>query len=101
MPSLIILLKKMFEQTPNARYYNVDILKYQLKPCFGAKFSPLQIVSHWRCDSQSARLRIDYKYNPSALSSIESLKNVSFTVNMEGNVQDMQTEPEALWLVSK
>lgn len=91
-------IRKLCEQSPNSRYYNVEILKYQLK-LKGVTFCPLQIVSHWKCEPNSTGLRIDYKYNPCAMSSIESLRNVKFSTNVDGNVQSLKCVPNASWLV--
>lgn len=98
MDGLIKSLKQLFEKSPAARYYNVDILKYQLDTASGTQSCPLQVVSHWKCEPQSTCLKIDYKYNPYALSSLEPLRNVAFSVKVDG-VQDFQSKPQANWCV--
>lgn len=40
MPNLISHLKKVAEQKPQATYYNVDMLKYQVTWDFESSFSP-------------------------------------------------------------
>ena len=90
-------MKKSFEQTPNARYFYLDILKYQVKGCPGAKSCPLQVVSHWKCDPHSTGLKVEYKYNPSALSTVEPLTNVSFGVFIDAEVTDVQGKPQPSW----
>lgn len=99
MEGLIQSLKKSFEKSPAARYFNVDILKYQLQTSPGIQSCPLQVVTHWKCEPQTTCLKIDYKYNPYALSSLEPLKNVSFTVKLDANVLDFQSKPKAEWFV--
>jgi len=89
-------LQKLLVQNPKARYYNVDILKYQLKT-LGAKSCPLQVVSHWKCETQSTFLKIEYKYNPGALSSMKSIKNATFNVNVRAQVTGAQGKPQPLW----
>jgi hypothetical protein len=94
MSALIVLLKNNAEQNPNASYFNVDILKYQvsidaanhyfirftktnevsaqIKPKPGAASCPLHLVAFWKCESQQTDLRIDYKYNSHAMESTQS-----------------------------
>lgn len=100
MDGLIQNLKQLFERSPAARYYNVDILKYQLETTPGTQNCPLQVVTHWKCEPQTTCLKIDYKYNPYALSSLEPLRNVSFSVKVD-NVLDFQSKPQANWFVFK
>ena len=94
---LISHLKKSFEQTPNARYFYLDILKYQVKPCPGAKSCPLQVVTHWKCEPHSTGLKVEYKYNPAALSNMEPLVNVSFGVMVDAEVTEVQGKPQPTW----
>ena len=98
MDGLVQSLKQLFEKSPAARYYNVDILKYQLDTASGTQSCPLQVVSHWKCEPQATCLKIDYKYNPYALSSLEPLRNVAFSVRVDG-VLDFQSKPQANWFV--
>lgn len=97
MPALTLHLRRLHEQTPNARYYNVDVMKYQIKTLAGAKSAPLQLVSYWRCGSNATCLKIDYKYNASALTKLEPLRNVTISANVEGEVINMQAQPNATW----
>lgn len=94
---LLHSLKQTVEQTPNARYYFLDILKYQLKNSSGADSCPLQVVSHWKCEPNVTGLKVDYKYNPSALSSLQPLRDVTFSVHIDGNVTDVQGKPQPVW----
>ncbi|RWS26264.1 F-BAR domain only protein 2-like protein, partial [Leptotrombidium deliense] len=101
MNGLTNSLRKLFELSPSARYYNVDMLKYKLKCAPGAKGSPLHVVTHWKCDSVNTGLKIDYKYNPYALSSLEPLKNVVFSAFVDGSVTNCESKPVAEWNSSK
>ena len=85
------------DQAPNARYYYLDVLKYQVKNSPSAESCPLQVVSHWKCEPSTTGLKIDYKYNPSALSSLEPLRQVVFSVPIDGNVMDAQGKPQPEW----
>jgi hypothetical protein len=101
LPGLLQCLRRSFEQAPFARYYNVDVLKYQLNRSCGASSCPLQVVTHWKCELQSTCLKIDYKYNPNALSSVEPLRNVIFNATVDAQVIDMQSKPNAVWYAAK
>ncbi|UXI18148.1 STE20-related kinase adapter protein alpha [Sarcoptes scabiei] len=92
-------LKRLHEQSPNARYYNLDIIKYQVQSTPGAVNAPLQIVSHWKCDEHTTNLKIDFKYNQLAFkySPCQSLKNVLFTANIDSNVISMASQPFGKW----
>jgi len=92
-------LQKLLVQSPKARYYNVDILKYQLKS-IGSKSCPLQIVSHWKCEPQATCLKVEYKYNHAAISSLKPIKNVNFSVNIDAAVSGVQGKPQPIWNTS-
>lgn len=95
--SMINCLRKLMEQSPSARYYNIDIAKYQLKSLPGAKSCPFQVVAHWKCEPQTTGLKIEYKYNSSALSTLEPLRNVIISVVIDAHVTDVQGKPQPNW----
>ncbi|KAJ8950393.1 hypothetical protein NQ314_007933, partial [Rhamnusium bicolor] len=97
MSALSLLLKKQSEQNPSASYFNVDILKYQIKPKLGANSCPFQLVAYWKCSSAHTDLKIDYKYNSHAMSSPTPLLNVTVAVPVPGIVKHVQTKPIAQW----
>ncbi|AWP10686.1 putative cAMP-specific 3'-5'-cyclic phosphodiesterase 4B [Scophthalmus maximus] len=91
MPNLISHLKKVSEQKPQATYYNVDMLKYQV--CAqGLQSTPLNLAVSWRCEPTSTDLRIDYKYNGEAMTTATALNNVQFLVPVDGGVSKLQAE---------
>uniref|UniRef100_A0A3B5Q5E1 SH3GL interacting endocytic adaptor 1 n=1 Tax=Xiphophorus maculatus TaxID=8083 RepID=A0A3B5Q5E1_XIPMA len=89
MPNLISHLKKVAEQKPQATYYNVDMLKYQVSTN-GLQSAPLNLAVSWRCEPTSTDLRIDYKYNGEAMSTPMALNNVQFLVPIDGGVSKLQ-----------
>lgn len=97
MPALTALLRKQYEQTSNASYFNIDILKYHIKSDSGANNTPLHLVAYWKCESATTDVRIDYKYNPSALASPASITNITIIVPVDGGVTDMQSKPSGTW----
>ncbi|XP_054874860.1 SH3-containing GRB2-like protein 3-interacting protein 1 isoform X4 [Amphiprion ocellaris] len=97
MPNLISHLKKVAEQKPQATYYNVDMLKYQVS-VQGPQSTPLNLAVSWRCEPTSTDLRIDYKYNGEAMSTAMALNNVQFLVPVDGGVSKLQAVlPPAAW----
>ncbi|XP_054644947.1 SH3-containing GRB2-like protein 3-interacting protein 1 isoform X12 [Dunckerocampus dactyliophorus] len=97
MPNLIAHLKKVSEQKPQATYYNVDMLKYQVS-VQGPVSTPLNLAVSWRCEPTSTDLRIDYKYNGEAMSTPMALNNVQFLVPVDGGVSKLQAVlPPAAW----
>lgn len=97
MLALTSLLRRQSEKNPNASYFNVDILKYQVKPKFGAASCPFQLVAYWKCEKQHTDLKIDYKYNLHAMSSPSPLLNVSVHVPINGVVQNVIAMPHCTW----
>ncbi|CAH1393092.1 unnamed protein product [Nezara viridula] len=98
MSALTALLRRQSEQNPNASYFNVDILKYQIKPKVGAESCPLQLVAYWKREVNQTNLKIDYKYNSHAMSSPSPLLNLTIAVPVDGGVTNMQTKPAAHWV---
>ncbi|KFO23207.1 SH3-containing GRB2-like protein 3-interacting protein 1, partial [Fukomys damarensis] len=97
MPNLMTHLKKVSEQKPQATYYNVDMLKYQVS-AQGIQSTPLNLAVNWRCEPASTDLRIDYKYNSDAMATAVALNNVQFLVPVDGGVTKLQAMlPPAIW----
>uniref|UniRef100_A0A8D2KRR7 SH3GL interacting endocytic adaptor 1 n=1 Tax=Varanus komodoensis TaxID=61221 RepID=A0A8D2KRR7_VARKO len=97
MLNLMNHLKKVSEQKPQATYYNVDMLKYQVS-AQGIQSTPLNLAVNWRCDPTSTDLRIDYKYNIEAMTTPVALNNVQFLVPIDGGVTKLQAVlPPAIW----
>ncbi|XP_066548168.1 SH3-containing GRB2-like protein 3-interacting protein 1 isoform X2 [Amia ocellicauda] len=101
MPNLMTHLKKVAEQKPQATYYNVDMLKYQVS-AQGIQSTPMNLAVSWRCEPGSTDLRIDYKYNSEAMTTPVALNNVQFLVPVDGGVTKLQAVlPPAAWNVEQ
>ncbi|XP_066536842.1 SH3-containing GRB2-like protein 3-interacting protein 1 [Hoplias malabaricus] len=97
MPNLMTHLKKVADQRPQATYYNVDMLKYQVS-AQGIQSTPLNLAVSWRRDANSTDLRIDYKYNTEAMPSPVPLNNIQFMVPVDGGVTKVLAMlPPATW----
>uniref|UniRef100_A0A9J7YJ86 SH3GL interacting endocytic adaptor 1 n=1 Tax=Cyprinus carpio carpio TaxID=630221 RepID=A0A9J7YJ86_CYPCA len=97
MSNLLSHLKKVAEQKPQATYYNVDMLKYQVF-AQGIQSTPLNLAVSWRGDANSTDLRIDYKYNLEAMPTPTPLTNIQFVAAVDGGVNKLQAMlPPATW----
>ncbi|KAH8358798.1 hypothetical protein KR093_002523 [Drosophila rubida] len=98
MAALTALLRRQAENNPNASYFNVDILKYQVHTKPGASSCPFQLVSYWKCEPSYTALKVDYKYNNHAMASASPLLNVTLSVPVNGSVRNVQSKPHSSWL---
>uniref|UniRef100_A0A3B4ZEB2 MHD domain-containing protein n=1 Tax=Stegastes partitus TaxID=144197 RepID=A0A3B4ZEB2_9TELE len=97
MPNLMSHLKKVAEQKPQATYYNVDMIKYQVST-EGIQSTPLNLAVSWRGDATNTDLRIDYKYNTEAMAAPVPLHNIHFLVPVDGGIAKLQAMiPPATW----
>ncbi|XP_076000576.1 SH3-containing GRB2-like protein 3-interacting protein 1 [Genypterus blacodes] len=97
MPNLLSHLKRVAEQKPQATYYNVDMIKYQVS-AEGIQSTPLNLAVSWRGDTNSTDLRIDYKYNAQAMAAPMPLHNIHFLVPVNGGMAKLQAMiPPATW----
>ncbi|XP_076244595.1 F-BAR domain only protein 2 isoform X7 [Calliopsis andreniformis] len=98
MSALTTLLRKQAEQNPSASYFNVDILKYQIKCKEGAGSCPFQLVAYWKCETTHTDLKIDYKYNSRAMASPSPLLNLNVAAPIDGGFKSLNSKPQAQWL---
>ncbi|XP_012945405.1 F-BAR domain only protein 2 [Aplysia californica] len=97
MSNLVDHLKQQGDQNKAASYFNIDILKYQVKSQPGVESTPLPLVVYWKCEDNATDFRLDYRYNPSAMSAPVTLKNVNVAVPVDGGVTKMQSLPNGQW----
>ncbi|XP_017062152.1 F-BAR domain only protein 2 isoform X2 [Drosophila ficusphila] len=98
MGALTALLRRQADNNPTASYFNVDILKYQVRTKPGASSCPFQLVSYWKCESSYTALKVDYKYNNHAMANASPLLNVTLSVPVNGSVRNVQSKPHSAWL---
>ncbi|XP_011637549.1 F-BAR domain only protein 2 isoform X4 [Pogonomyrmex barbatus] len=98
MSALTTLLRRQAEQNPSASYFNVDILKYQIKCKEGASSCPFQLVAYWKCETTHTDLKIDYKYNSRAMASPSPLLNLHVAAPIDGGFKSFNSKPPAQWL---
>ncbi|XP_063219184.1 F-BAR domain only protein 2-like isoform X2 [Bacillus rossius redtenbacheri] len=97
MTALTTHLRWQAEKNPAASYYNVEVLKYKVKPKKGAGSCPFQLVAYWKCEPTRTSLRIDYKYNSHAMAAPSPLLNVVVSAPVEGGFVSLQANPIAEW----
>ncbi|XP_065657173.1 F-BAR domain only protein 2 isoform X8 [Hydra vulgaris] len=91
------LIKQSTEQGSKASYYNIDILKYQVR-CNGASSLPLQLTANWQCEKEITSFKVAYKVNDTCMSSPVSLTNVSIIAPVNGEAAMVQSKPAAIWI---
>ncbi|XP_076812466.1 F-BAR domain only protein 2-like isoform X1 [Clavelina lepadiformis] len=95
MSSLISCVKKMTESNPNAPYYNVSVLSYQLNSQSGRDLVPLHLASRWKLEENLTEVNVDYSYNSKSFST--PLKNIQVIVPVDGGVTNADSTPAAIW----
>jgi hypothetical protein len=98
MSSLSEHLRRQAEQNKNAAYFNIDILKYQVKSRPGFGSVPLQLATFWQYSTETqADFRLDYSYSTAALSSPCPLSNVGVILSVDAPIALMQSQPPGTW----
>ncbi|XP_046561637.1 F-BAR domain only protein 2-like [Haliotis rubra] len=98
MGALVDHLRHQGEQNKTASYFNIDIIKYQVRAEPGVESTPLPLVVYWKCEDKNTEYRLDYRYNASSMASPATLKNVLVAVNINGGVTKMNEEnSRATW----
>lgn len=98
MPAVAEHLKRQTDQHKVASYFNIDILKYQIKTSAVAMESvPLQLESYWKCEPRHTDFHLNYKFNGTAMMPHATLSKVTVTVPVDGNVTNVQSKPNASW----
>lgn len=69
------------------------LFNFQVKPKPGVESTPLPLVVYWKTDNNMTDYRLDYRYNPSAMSTPVTIKNVNVAVPVEGELVKMQSIP--------
>jgi hypothetical protein len=83
------------KQKPDANFYNVDIVRYELKSEF---VPPLILRSYWKTGPEETGIRVDYNLNEISGNTIidKPLLNITFTTKLEGeNIELTNSSPPA------
>uniref|UniRef100_A0A914Z6R6 MHD domain-containing protein n=1 Tax=Panagrolaimus superbus TaxID=310955 RepID=A0A914Z6R6_9BILA len=83
------------KQKPDSNFYNVDIVRYELKSDF---VPPLILRSYWKMGSEETGIRVDYNLNETAANTIidKPLLNITFTTKIDGeNAELTNSSPPA------
>lgn len=74
-------LKKMHDHSPASRYYNVDVLRYQIAPLKSIEECPLLACAYWKMDANMVKMRIDFKHSSKSGIKLDCLREISFTAS--------------------
>lgn len=86
--SLVTQLRSMYDKCPSSRYYNVDILRYQICPVSSISEAPLQVCAYWSIQDQLVKLRIDFKHSIESGFNLDRLREVTFSVKLAELIPD-------------
>uniref|UniRef100_A0A158R608 FCH domain only protein 2 n=1 Tax=Syphacia muris TaxID=451379 RepID=A0A158R608_9BILA len=78
---------------PDAPFYNVEVLRYEL--C-DAEAPPLSLASYWKLDKDNTDIRIDYHLNQDSLVQ-NALLNLTFSTKVNGGVISVNADPKEEW----
>lgn len=92
-PLLANWLSTQFKDKPNAPFYNVEILRYELLDV-GAP--PLYLATYWKLDKENTDIRIDYRLNPNSPVQ-NALLNLTFSTKVNGGVTNITADPKEEW----
>lgn len=106
--------KKQYQRQPNFKYYLLpELLNYNIRsrdqhePISDMSVSsllrvtPVHAVSHWLCDLNITKVRVNVQFFQDALSNhgmtTDDIKNLKFRMCLSGGVVSYQSKPEANW----
>lgn len=96
MEALIRHLKQGYDQSPNMRYYNVDVLRYQIAPIDQFEKCPLQVCAYWKLESKLIKLRLDFKHSNQSGFNLERLREICFIANLNNLVPPRLTDASTM-----
>ncbi|XP_051790642.1 F-BAR domain only protein 1 [Erpetoichthys calabaricus] len=94
MQALTVHLQREAELNPQASYYNVGLLKYQVSSQ-DPRCAPLRLSAQCMRSGSVTRVSLDYHYCPS--SSSTELSNVQVVIPLEESAMDVQCQPAGVW----
>ncbi|XP_067824742.1 F-BAR domain only protein 1-like [Heptranchias perlo] len=94
MPALTAQLHKQAKLNPNASYFNISLLKYQVS-ALDSPAVPLKVAARWKCRSERTEVAMDYEYDTETTAT--RLTNLHALVPLEGAVSNVQSHPTAVW----
>ncbi|CAI2164398.1 12077_t:CDS:10 [Funneliformis geosporum] len=81
---------------------SVVVMKYQvhIDPESKNIYVPLQVIPHWKCESNLTSLAVSYQVNPECKLK-GNLSELSFIVPVDGEVGTVQSKPTGVWSMEK
>ncbi|CAG8504314.1 1434_t:CDS:10 [Funneliformis caledonium] len=81
---------------------SVAVMKYQvhIDPENKNTYVPLQVIPHWKCESNLTSLAVSYQVNPECKLT-GNLSELSFIVPVDGEVGTVQSKPTGVWSMEK
>lgn len=88
MKELCEHLKRSYDQSPMSKYYNVDVLRYQISPITSIEESPLQVCAYWKLESRCVKIRIYFKQPTRGGLIPNQLRDVNFVVDLNNLIPE-------------
>ncbi|XP_065903743.1 F-BAR domain only protein 2-like isoform X2 [Dysidea avara] len=97
MNALHSFLNEQISKSPGpAKFYNVQVFRYEVMLPNGVDDLPLRLQCFWKCDPTTTNYRLDYKYNPSAVKNT-AMTGLTIGVTLDGTVSRHLSKPEGKW----
>ncbi|MBN3275200.1 FCHO1 protein, partial [Polyodon spathula] len=94
MQALTLHLQREAELNPQASYYNVGLLKYQVSSQ-DPGLAPLHLSARCQCSGSHTRVSLDYHCYPA--SPATELSNVQVVISLEDSATDVHCQPPGVW----
>ncbi|MGH0174696.1 UNVERIFIED_CONTAM: hypothetical protein FKN15_068471 [Acipenser sinensis] len=94
MQALTLHLQREAELNPQASYYNVGLLKYQVSSQ-DPGCAPLHLSARCQCSGSLTRVSLDYHCCPA--SPATELSNVQVVISLEDSATDVHCQPPGVW----
>lgn len=76
-------LKHLRDKSPNSRYYNIDVLRYQIRSFKSLEECPLKVSAYWKLAQDTIKLRIDFSHSLGSELKLERFRDISISVDLK------------------
>ncbi|XP_078279755.1 F-BAR domain only protein 2-like isoform X2 [Rhinoraja longicauda] len=94
MAALTAQLQKQAAEKPDASYFNISLLKYQVSAA-DCPAAPLRVAARWKCETSRTEVAMDYQYAGDSTAMV--LNNLHALLPLEGTVHNIHSHPPAAW----
>ncbi|CAF4410949.1 unnamed protein product, partial [Adineta steineri] len=102
MTELTNILHNLHEKTPSSRFFNLNVLNYEVKNS-DLSHIPIEISSQWTRTFDTISVKINYRFNSSLLPESVRINNdtvIFYTIISDGQ-QIKESSPNAEWSINE